>query len=42
MDNLKFENKITVEEIKFIDYLFVNNKYILMGSKDLSCIQIYK
>ncbi len=42
MDNLKFENKITLEEIEFIDYLFVNNKYILIGSKDLSCIQIYK
>ena len=31
MDNLKFENKITEEEID-IDYLFVNNKYILIGS----------
>ena len=31
MDNLKFENKITAEEID-IDYLFVNNKYILIGS----------
>ena len=41
-DNLKFINKILINEMKYIDFIIVNYKVILFGSKSSGIIQIYK
>jgi hypothetical protein len=41
-DNLKFINKILINEMKYIDFIIVNDKVILFGSKSSGIIQIYK
>ena len=41
-DDLKFINRIHINEMKYIDFIIVSNKVILFANKSLGIIKIYK